>query len=52
MAVHSEIEREALFLVVDLCLTAGLFGFHFRYSKSIGWPGAAGLALALVGLAT
>jgi len=52
MVVHSEIEREVLYLVVDLCLTVGLLGFHFRHSKSIGWPGAAGLALALVGLAT
>jgi len=51
MVLHSDVERETLYLVVDLCLTLGLVGFHLRHSKSIGWPGAAGLALALGGMA-
>jgi hypothetical protein len=52
MVIGSDIERESLYIVVDLCLTIGLVGFSARHSKSIGWPGAAGRALALVGLAT
>jgi hypothetical protein len=48
----SDIERESLYIVVDVCLTIGLVGFNARHAKSLGWPGAAGLALALVGLAT
>lgn len=50
--IDSDIERESLYIVVDVCLTIGLMGFSARHSKSIGWPGAAGLALALLGLAT
>lgn len=52
LGLHSDIERESLYIVVDVCLTIGLVGFNARHCKSIGWPGAAGLALALVGLAT
>jgi hypothetical protein len=52
VVIDSDIERESLYIVVDVCLTIGLVGFSARHSKSIGWPGAAGLALALVGLAT
>jgi hypothetical protein len=52
MVLHSDIERELLYLAVDLCLMVGLLGFFVRHSKSIGWPGAVGLALALSGLAT
>jgi hypothetical protein len=52
VVIHSDIERESLYVVVDLCLSIGLVGFNARHSKSIGWPGAAGLALALVGFAT
>jgi hypothetical protein len=52
VVLHSDIERESLYIVVDVCLTIGLVGFNDRHSKSIGWPGAAGLAIALVGLAT
>lgn len=52
VVLHSDIERESLYIVVDVCLTIGLVGFNARHCKSIGWPGVAGLALALVGLAT
>ena len=52
VVIDSDIERELLYIMVDVCLTIGLVGFNARHSKSIGWPGATGLALALVGLAT
>lgn len=44
--------RESLYIVVDVCLTVGLIGFYLQRSKSLGWPGAAGLAIALGGIAT
>jgi hypothetical protein len=46
------VARESLYIVVDVCLTAGLIGFYVQRSKSLGWPGAAGLAIALGGIAT
>ena len=52
LVIDSNVERESLYILVDLCLTVGLLGFSARHSKSIGWLGATGLALALVGLAT
>ena len=52
VVIDSDIARESLYIVVDVCLTIGLVGFSARHSKSIGWPGATGLALALVGLVT
>jgi hypothetical protein len=50
--LDSDIEHESPYIVVDVCLAIGLVSFSVRHSKSIGWPGSAGLALALVGLAT
>ncbi len=52
VVIDSDIERESLYIVVDVCLTIGLVGYSALHSKSIGWPGASGLALALAGLAT
>jgi hypothetical protein len=52
VVLDSDIELELLYIVVDVCLAIGLVGFSARLSKSIKWPGVAGLALALVGLAT
>jgi hypothetical protein len=52
VVIDSDIARESLYIVVDVCLTIGLVSFNARHSKSIGWPGATGLALGLVGLAT
>jgi len=51
VVIDSDIDRESLYILVDVCLMIGLVGFNARHSKSAGWPGAAGLALALVGLA-
>jgi hypothetical protein len=52
VVIRSGVARESLYIVVDVCLTVGLIGFYLQRSKSIGWPGAAGLALALGGIAT
>lgn len=48
--IGSDLGRESLYIVVDVCLTLGLIGFYAQRSKTIGWPGAAGLALALGGI--
>ena len=50
--VHSDVEREWLYIAIDACLTIGLVSFHARHGRRVGWPGAAGLALALAGIAT
>ena len=52
VAVTSDLARESLYLVIDVCLAVGIVGFYSQRSKRIGWSGAAGLALALVGIAT
>lgn len=52
IAIDSELARELLYIVIDVCLTVGLVGFYAQRSKSLGWSGTAGLALALVGIAT
>jgi len=52
LLIDSNVERELLYILVDMCLTIGLLGLSARHSKSIGWLGATGLALALVGLVT
>ena len=52
VAVTSDLARESLYLVIDVCLAVGIVGFYAQRSKRIGWSGAAGLALALVGIAT
>jgi len=51
VAIESARARELLYLVIDGCLTVGLVGFYAPRAKRLGWPGAAGLALALVGIA-
>jgi hypothetical protein len=50
VVIRSDLARESLYVVVDVCLAVGLIGFYRQRSKSIGWLGAAGLALALVGI--
>ena len=52
VAVTSDLARESLYIVIDVCLAVGIVGFYAQRSKRIGWSGAAGLALALVGIAT
>lgn len=52
VVIRSVLARESLYIVVDVCLTVGLISFYLPRSKSIGWPGAVGLALALGGIAT
>jgi len=50
--IASDVARESLYIVIDVCLTVGLVGFYAQRSKRVGWPGAAGFALALVGIVT
>ena len=52
VVVASDLARESLYIVIDVCLTVGLVGFYAQRSKRLGWSGAAGLALALVGIVT
>jgi hypothetical protein len=51
VVIGSDLARESIYLVVDVCLIVGLIGFYAGRSKSLGWPGAAGLGLALSGIA-
>jgi hypothetical protein len=51
VVIRSDLARESLYIAIDVCLTVGLIGFYMQRSKSIGWPGTAGLALALGGIA-
>lgn len=52
VVVASDLARESLYIVIDVCLTVGLVGFYAQRSKRVGWSGAAGLALTLVGIVT
>ena len=52
VVVASDLARESLYIVIDVCLTVGLVGFYAQRSKRVGWSGAAGFALALVGIVT
>ena len=52
VVIGSDREREVLYIVVDVCLTVALVGFYAQRARGIGWPGAVGFALALVGIAT
>jgi hypothetical protein len=38
----SESARESLYIVVDLCLIAGLLAFYTTQKRFAGWPGAFG----------
>jgi hypothetical protein len=49
--IGSEAWRESLYVVVDTCLVAGLLAFYSQRSARLGRWGAAGLAVALVGIA-
>jgi hypothetical protein len=51
-AIGSPFARESLYLAVDVCLTAGLLGFWKLRAAALGRRGAAGLAIALAGVAT
>jgi len=50
--LESDVGRESLYVVVDVCLAVGLLAFSSRRSGRLGRWGAAGLALALAGIAT
>jgi hypothetical protein len=50
-AIGSPFARESLYLAVDVCLTAGLLGFWKPRAAVLGRRGAAGLAIALAGMA-
>jgi hypothetical protein len=49
VVVGSESARESLYIVVDLCLIAGLLAFYASQNRHAGWPGALGLVAALIG---
>ena len=49
--IGSDLQRESLYVVVDVCLTLGLLAFYALNAEELGRRGAAGLALALVGIA-
>ena len=49
--IGSDRQRESLYFVVDVCLTLGLLAFYALNAEELGRRGAAGLALALVGIA-
>ena len=49
--IGSDLQRESLYFVVDVCLTLGLLAFYALNAVELGRRGAAGLALALVGIA-
>ena len=49
--VGSDLQRESLYFVVDVCLALGLLAFYALNAERLGRRGAAGLALALLGIA-
>ena len=49
--IGSDLQRESLYVVVDVCLTLGLLAFYALNAEELGRRGVAGLALALVGIA-
>ena len=49
VAIESESARESLYIVVDVCLIAGLLAFYASRNRHAGWPGAFGLVAALMG---
>ena len=49
--IGSDLQRESLYFLVDVCLTLGLLAFYALNAVELGRRGAAGLALALVGIA-
>ena len=51
VVVGSDLQRESLYLVVDVCLALGLLAFYALNAERLGRRGAAGLALALLGIA-
>ena len=51
VVIASGSSRELLYVVVDLCLIAGLFAFYVSRRASLRWPGTCGFVAALVGLA-
>jgi len=48
--VGSEVERQLLYLVVDVLLLLGLLGFYALRHQDLGWTGALGFLLALSGI--
>jgi len=49
--IQSDLVRESVYVVVDVCLASGLLAFYSRPQGQGRW-GAAGLTLALAGLST
>lgn len=49
-SIGSDVERQLLYLVIDVFLLLGLLGFYELRHQDIGWTGALGFLLALVGL--
>jgi len=51
-AISSDLQRESLYVVVDVCLTIGLLGFWALRSTDLGRRGAIGVVITLVGIVT
>lgn len=51
VVIASESSRELLYVVVDLCLIAGLLAFYVSRRANLRWPGTCGFVAALAGLA-
>jgi hypothetical protein len=49
--LRSNLERQSLYLAVDVCLTLGFAGFWWQSSKNLGRQGAVGLAMFVTGIA-
>jgi hypothetical protein len=49
-SLGSDVERQLLYLVVDMFLLMGLLGFYELRHQDLGRTGALGFLLALVGL--
>jgi hypothetical protein len=51
IVIASDLWRESLYVVVDMCLVVGLLAFYSQRSERLGRWGTIGLAVALVGIA-
>jgi hypothetical protein len=50
--ISSDLERQSLYVVVDVCLSAGLLAFWALRSEDLRKRGAAGVVIALTGIVT
>ena len=52
VVIASDLGREFLYVVIDVCLAIGLLAFYSQRSGPLERWGSTGLVLALVGIAT